>query len=74
MNAFHVLGALTAVWAVILAVIGLRSENFPGRWEKLVAAVSILLVTGAISSAIITSALADEEESGAEEATLEAER
>jgi Mn2+/Fe2+ NRAMP family transporter len=69
-NAFHVIGAITALWAVCLAFLGLRNENFPGRVEKIVGAVSVLLVISAISAAIISSANEkDEHGGGAEEAT-----
>ena len=69
MNAFHVLGAVAAIWAVCVAVLGIRQEDFPrGSAEKIVGAISVLLVAGAISAAIITSAN-EEDEHGAGEAT-----
>ena len=69
MNAFHVIGALAAIWAVIVAVIGITKEDFPrGAAEKVVGAISIVLVVGAISAAIITSANEEEEHGGGEEA------
>jgi hypothetical protein len=72
MNAFHVIGALAAIWAVVVAVIGIRKEDFPGGAEKIVGAISVLLVVGAISAAVITSANEEEEHGGgAEEATTE---
>ena len=71
MNAFHVIGALAAIWAVIVAVIGIKKEDFPGGAEKIVGAISVLLVIGAISAAVITSANEEDEGSGAEEATTE---
>jgi hypothetical protein len=71
MNAFHVLGGVTAIWAVLVAIVGIRKEDFPGGMEKLVGAISVLLVVGAISAASITSANEDEEHGGAEEATTE---
>ena len=70
MNAFHVIGGLTAIWAVFVAVIGIRNEDFPGRFEKIAGAISILLVLSAISAAIITSGNEEDEHGGgAEEAT-----
>ena len=70
MNAFHVIGALAAIWAVTVAVIGIRKEDFPGGAEKIVGAISVLLVVSAISAAVITSANEEEEHGGgAEEAT-----
>ena len=63
MNAFHVIGGIAAIWAVTVAVIGIRKEDFPGGAEKIV---------GAISAAIITAANEEEEHGGgAEEATTE---
>ena len=67
MNAFHIIGACTALYAVLLTIVGVRSEDFPsGRAEKVVAALSILLVVSAISAAIITSANEADESSGVE--------
>ena len=71
MNAFHVIGACAAIWAVVVAVIGIRKEDFPGGAEKIVGAISVLLVIGAISAAVITSANEEDEGGGAEEATTE---
>ena len=73
MNAFHIIGGLTAIWAVVVAVLGITREDFPrGGAEKIVAAISILMVAGAISAAIITSANEEEEHGGGqEEATSE---
>jgi hypothetical protein len=70
-NAFHVIGGIAAIWAVCVAIIGIRKEDFPaGGAEKIVGAISVLLVVGTISAAIITSTSEDEEHgSGAEEAT-----
>jgi uncharacterized cupredoxin-like copper-binding protein len=66
-NAFHVIGSLFAAWALVVAILGITREGFPaGGQATLVGAISVLLAVGAISSAIITSAL--EEEEGAEEA------
>ena len=73
MNAFHVIGGLAAIWAVVVAVIGIRKEDFPGGAEKLVGAISVLFVVAAISAAIITSANEEEdhETGGGEAATSE---
>jgi hypothetical protein len=71
MNAFHVIGGLAAIWAVAVAIIGIKKEDFPGGAEKIVGAISVLLVVGAISAAIITSANEEEEPGGTEEATTE---
>jgi plastocyanin len=63
-NAFHVLGALFALWAVILFVIGITRDDFPraGFPSLAVGLISVLLAAGAIGSGIITSALEEEEE------------
>ena len=72
MNAFHVIGGLTAIWAVTVAVLGIRKEDFPGGVEKIVGAISVLFVVATISAALITSATEEEEHGGgAEEATTE---
>jgi uncharacterized cupredoxin-like copper-binding protein len=69
-NAFHVVGALTAVWAVLVAVIGITRHNFPGSdaQEKAVMAISALLVIGSIGTGIATSASAEGEHGGSGEA------
>jgi hypothetical protein len=70
MNAFHVIGGIAAIWAVVVAVIGIKKEDFPGGTEKVVGAISALIVVATISAAIITSANEEEEHGGgAEEAT-----
>jgi hypothetical protein len=56
MNAFHVIGGSLAVWALLVSFLGVTRENFPGSKERLVAAISILLVMGAIGSAIVVGA------------------
>jgi hypothetical protein len=67
-NAFHVLGGLLAVWAVLVAALGIVRHDFPrGRGaERLVAAISVLLVVGAIGSAVITAANEEHGEAGPE--------
>jgi len=70
LNAFHIVGALLAIWALTLAMLGLRREDFPrtGREALLVGATSVLLAAGAISSAIIVGALEGNEKSTGEAA------
>jgi plastocyanin len=65
-NAFHVIGGLFAVWAVILTAIGIRREDFPrpGLQTVAVGTISVLLAASAIGSGIITSALEEEEHAG----------
>ena len=70
MNAFHVIGGLAAIWAVVVALIGIKKEDFPGGAEKIVGAVSVLIVVATISAALITSANEEDEHGGgATEAT-----
>jgi plastocyanin len=70
-NAFHVIGGLFAVWAVVLTAIGIRREDFPrpGLQTIAVGTISVLLAASAIGSGIVTSAL--EEEEKAEEGDAE---
>jgi NADH:ubiquinone oxidoreductase subunit 6 (subunit J) len=70
MNAFHVIGALLAIWALVVSFLGVTREGFPeGRaQERLVAAISILLVLGAIGSAIYIGATEEEDEEPEHEA------
>jgi plastocyanin len=70
-NAFHVIGGLFAVWAVVLTAIGIRREDFPrpGLQTVAVGTISVVLAASAIGSGIVTSALEEGEEEGhAEEA------
>lgn len=74
MNAFHVIGGLTAAWALLVSFLGVTRESFPAskQTERLVAAISIVLVAGSIGAAVITSAMEEEEEKeeGGEHAAL----
>ena len=72
-NAFHVLGGVLAIWALLVSFLGVTRENFPATKgaERMVAAISITLVVAAIGAALITSATEDEEsEEGGEHAAL----
>jgi hypothetical protein len=72
-NAFHVIGGLLALWALFVSFLGITREGFPqpGGQERLVAAISIILVAGAIFSAIYIGATEEEEpEDGGEAAVL----
>jgi plastocyanin len=66
-TAFHVVGALLAVWAVVLSALGVMREDFPGkgRGQTIVMGISALLVAGAIGTAIGT---AQDEPKGHEQA------
>ena len=72
MNAYHVCGGLLALWAVLVSVLGITREEFPGTagGARLVALVSILLALATIGSAVYTGATEDEEEHGEEAALL----
>jgi hypothetical protein len=70
-NAFHVLGGLLALWALLVAFLGITREEFPGEGgEKVVAAISIFLVAAAISAAVVTAANEEEEHEGGEGAAV----
>lgn len=70
LNAFHIVGALFAIWALTLAALGVRRENFPrtNREAWLVGTTSVLLAVGTISSAIIVGALEGNEKNTGEAA------
>jgi plastocyanin len=55
-NAFHIVGGLLALWAVVLAGLGVLNHDFPPKGlEKVIIGISVLLVAGAITSAIAVS-------------------
>jgi hypothetical protein len=62
-NAFHVLGAVFAIWAVVVAFLGITRNDFPGGKgaERLVAAISVVLFLAAVGSAIVTAATEEDE-------------
>ena len=67
-NAFHVVGVLFALWALTVTFLGVTHEGFPraGAQTVGVAAISVLLAAGAITSAIVVGILeSDEHESEA---------
>jgi formate-dependent nitrite reductase membrane component NrfD len=57
-NAFEVLGPILIVWAILVGILGITRENFPGsdRSARLVGAISVILVALAIGAAIYTGA------------------
>ena len=63
MNAFHILGAIFAIWAVVVAFLGITRHDFPATKsaERLVALISIVLFIGAVGSGIITAATEEHE-------------
>jgi hypothetical protein len=72
MNAFHVLGGLLALWAVLVTALGVMREGFPNSktGERIVVAISVILAVAAISSAIITSSTEGEKDKGGDTASL----
>ena len=73
MNAFHILGGLLALWALLVSFLGVTRENFPGTagGERMVVAISVVLVLAAVGSGLVTAANEEEEEpGGGEEAAL----
>jgi hypothetical protein len=54
---FYVLGALAAVWAIVLFTLGMRSPEFPAsrNAQRGVIAISVLVVLGAMASAVLSS-------------------
>lgn len=53
---FYILGGLLAVWAVVLGVVGLNRDGFPGseRGARGVMTVSFVMIVLAIGSAVAT--------------------
>ena len=72
MNAFHVFGALLAIWAIVLFVLGTTREGFPATpgATRLVCLASVVLTVLAIGSAIYTGATAEHEEPHEEGAAI----
>jgi plastocyanin len=56
-TAFHVAGGILAIWAVVVAALGIMRKGFPGSRmaETLVIAITAILVVGTVGSAIATS-------------------
>ena len=53
---FFVAGGLLAAWAIVLFVVGMRTQTFPGgqSGERTVIAVSLVLMVAAMATAVIT--------------------
>ena len=53
---FFVAGGLFAAWAIVLFLVGMRSQTFPGgqSGERTVVAVSLVLMVAAMATAVIT--------------------
>jgi Mn2+/Fe2+ NRAMP family transporter len=57
-NVFEVFGPILIAWAVLVGILGITRENFPGSksTERVVGAVSVILVIVAIGSAVYATA------------------
>lgn len=68
MTVFYVLGGALALWAVVLSALGIARHKFPGGkgGERVVVAISSILVAGAVVSAIVSGVAEDEEEAEAQ--------
>jgi hypothetical protein len=55
--AFYIAGGVLAGWAVLVSLIGISRPEFPGNAiaTRLTMLVSVVLVAGALSTAVITS-------------------
>jgi hypothetical protein len=53
---FYILGLVAAAWAIALFAVGMRSPSFPGSAaaQRGVIAVSLVVVVGAMASAVLT--------------------
>ena len=72
-NTFHVLGGVLAIWALLVSFLGVTRENFPATKgaERMVAAISVVLVVATIGAGLITAANeAEEVDEGEEHAAL----
>ncbi len=72
MTTYYIAGGVLAVWAVVVAFLGIKFDRFPGGkgGERVLVGVSIVLVAITVGSAII---LAAAEEQAAGEGTGEVE-
>jgi plastocyanin len=70
-TAFHVVGALLALWALVVSALGVTRPDFPGKGagQKVVMAISAVLVAGAIGTAIGTAKDAPKEHAATAAAT-----
>lgn len=72
MIVFYVAGGLAAVWAVVVAFLGIRNDRFPGTTggTRVVIGISVVLVVAAVGSGIVTGMLEEEEGGEAEAAEV----
>ena len=67
-NAFHGIGLALAAWAVVVAVLGFMGNGFPKSegGVRVIMTITVLLVAGAVGSAIATSEKHEGSEAGQE--------
>jgi hypothetical protein len=72
MTLYYILGGALAVWAVVVAGLGIKFGRFPGGagGERILIALSVLLVGATVGSAIVLSAI-EEAEHGEESGEVE---
>ncbi len=66
MEGFYIVGGALAAWALIVSALGVMREDFPSTRgaTRLVGAISIVLVIGAIGTAVYLSATEEHEPEG----------
>ena len=66
MEGFYFVGGALAAWALLVSALGVMREDFPrtAGATRLVGAISILLVIGAVGTAIYLSATEEDEPKG----------
>jgi hypothetical protein len=72
MTLYFIIGSALAVWAVVIAGLGIKFDRFPGGrgGERVLIALSLALVAATIGSAIVLSAI-EEAEHGEEPGEVE---
>lgn len=72
MTLYYIIGGALAVWAVVVAFLGIKFDRFPSGkgGERLLVGVSILLVAATVGSAVVLSAV-EEAEHGEESGEVE---
>ena len=58
MNVFEVFGPILILWALLVGILGITRENFPASrtTERVVGAISVILVAVAIGTAVYATA------------------
>jgi Mn2+/Fe2+ NRAMP family transporter len=57
-NVFEVFGPILIIWALLVGILGITRENFPGSktTERVVGAISVVLAAVAIGTAVYATA------------------